>query len=93
VHTKGAEGAGYHSRSASFFVPAPVGLPVIDTTGAGDCLAGWFVAGLAAGLPPQENLRRAVTAASLSCARIGGQISFPDYATVASYLQNVESAA
>ncbi|HWJ73037.1 MAG TPA: carbohydrate kinase family protein [Kaistia sp.] len=93
IHTMGAEGARYCSEAATFTVAPPSGLAVIDTTGAGDCLAGWFVAGLAAGLPPQESLRRAVVAASLSCGRLGGQMSFPDRAAVLSLLQIVESAA
>ncbi len=61
--------------------PRAVG-PVIDTTGAGDCLAGWFIAETLAGLDPINALTSAVAAASLSCTRVGAQASYPDRSEV-----------
>ncbi len=57
-------------------IPAPE-VSVVDTTGAGDCLAGWFVAGRLRRLTAAAALRQAVLAASLSCGRTGAQSSFP----------------
>jgi ribokinase len=77
VLTRGPQGAtlvGPDGRNLS--APAPQ-VKVVDTTGAGDCLAGWFVAGRLAGLDEEAALRRAVVAATLSCGRAGAQSSFP----------------
>jgi ribokinase len=77
VLTRGPEGAtlvGQDGRRV--LAPAPP-VKVVDTTGAGDCLAGWFVAGRLAGLEEAAALRRAVVAATLSCRRAGAQSSFP----------------
>jgi ribokinase len=57
-------------------VAAPPG-QVLDTTGAGDCLSGWFVAGRLAGADAISALRQAVAAATFSCGRAGAQASFP----------------
>lgn len=57
-------------------VPAPKKNPV-DTTGAGDCLIGSFVAGLALGFAPEKALRFGITIASESVTRAGAQTSFP----------------
>jgi ribokinase len=70
----GAELVGADGRR--YAAPAPPA-QVVDTTGAGDCLAGWFVAGRLAGLAEDVALGRAVIAATLSCRRVGAQSSFP----------------
>jgi sugar/nucleoside kinase (ribokinase family) len=44
---------------------------VVDTTGAGDAHSGVFLAGLAAGLTPEEAARRANVAAALAVTRPG----------------------
>jgi sugar/nucleoside kinase (ribokinase family) len=44
---------------------------VVDTTGAGDTHSGVFLAGLAAGLPPEEAAGRANAAAALAVTRPG----------------------
>nr|WP_236638008.1 PfkB family carbohydrate kinase [Mangrovicoccus ximenensis] len=56
---------------------APAALPIADTTGAGDCLAGWFLACRARGLGPEAALNDAVTAATLSCGSVGAQAGYP----------------
>lgn len=49
----------------------------IDTVGAGDTFCGYFGAGLAAGLPLEQALRRAAAAGSLACLKKGAQPSIP----------------
>jgi ribokinase len=77
VLTRGPEGATLVCPDGRCLTaPAPP-VTVVDTTGAGDCLAGWFVAGRLAGLDDEATLRRAVIAATLSCGRAGTQSSYP----------------
>lgn len=52
-------------------------IKVVDTTGAGDCLAGWYVSGRIKGHAPALALEKAASAASLSCTRRGGYSSYP----------------
>lgn len=81
VRTGGARGADLHrpgEATTSIQAPFIDTASIIDTTGAGDCLAGWFVAELAFNTDPVTALRRAVTAASLSCRGFGGLLSYPD---------------
>lgn len=84
VLTDGPAGARWTvPGEAEVVVPVPPGSPpVVDTTGAGDCLAGSFVARRLAGAPPLTALRYAVAAASLSCGRVGGLASYTDQAGV-----------
>lgn len=83
VYSLGAVGARLRTPTDDVVVHAPrSGRPVVDTTGAGDCLAGTYVSGLLFGLPPIESLRRGVTAASLSCRGLGGPASYPNPADV-----------
>ena len=85
IRSRGPLGAEYHGRGRALVARPPAGLPILDTTGAGDCLAGWFLAGQAAGWPIETALARAVTAATLSCARIGAQTGYPGLAEVQSF--------
>ncbi|MBL7502003.1 ribokinase [Frankia nepalensis] len=52
-------------------------MPVVDTTGAGDCFCGTFGASLAVGLEPASALARANTAAGLAVGRFGAGPSMP----------------
>ena len=76
VETRGEKGARLHLAGGVEDVPAPGG-PVVDTTGAGDCLAGWFVARRLHGACPRAALETAVIAATMSCSRLGTQASYP----------------
>ncbi len=76
VRTLGAGGAEAARGGAQVRFPAqPV--TVVDTTAAGDCLAGIFAAALDRGALPGDALRRAVVAAGLCCTRAGSQGSIP----------------
>jgi ribokinase len=76
IRTRGADGASWHTSEAHYTVAAPRGA-LVDTTGAGDCLAGWFIGERLAGKALVEALHRAVHAATLSCADLGGSRAFP----------------
>jgi ribokinase len=76
VATRGPAGAVLYQSDETVAVAAPsVGL--LDTTGAGDCLAGWFVAERLRGAVPADAVRHAVAAATFSCGRFGAHASFP----------------
>ncbi|MDT5151969.1 MAG: ribokinase [Mycobacterium sp.] len=87
VYTLGALGARLHTVDRHTVVdPTALPGPVVDTTGAGDCLAGTYVAGLLLGRDPVGALQHAVAAASLSCCRLGGPASYPAPAEVSAKL-------
>jgi ribokinase len=60
----------------------------VDTVGAGDTFCGYFGAGLAAGLPLGEALRRAAVAGSLACLKPGAQPAIPLSGEVDAALQS-----
>lgn len=65
----------------------------VDTTGAGDTFTGFFLAGLAAGLPLAACMRRAAMAAAISVSRPGAAGSIPSGAEVDSALQRAAQNA
>jgi len=82
VITLGAKGALLANAQGSRRFPAPRVRPV-DTVGAGDCFTGWLAVGLAEKLPIEDNLRRALRAASLAVTRPGAQAAMPRRTEVA----------
>ncbi len=76
IVTLGDAGLIAATPDGDFTVPALKIVPV-DTVGAGDTFCGYFGAGLAAGLPLEEALRRAAAAGSLTCLKKGAQPSIP----------------
>ena len=85
--TRGAAGAEYRDLASgrTLFQPAFAVSPV-DTTGAGDCFAGWFAAGLARGEDPATALRHAAAAAALQVTRPGAGDAMPERAEVLRFL-------
>lgn len=81
VVTKGAEGAVLHHAGVT---TAQRALPVevVDAAGAGDALAGAYLAGRLAGDEPLRALRTGVAAAGLSCRGRGCALSYPPRADV-----------
>ena len=78
IETRGPEGAVIHRTDGSEeLVPAP-NVPVVDTTGAGDCFNGVLAAGLALGTELTAAVRDAVLAASLSVGTAGAREGMPD---------------
>ena len=85
--TRGAEGAEYRDivRGECLHQPA-FAVDAVDTTGAGDCLAGWFAAGLDRGEDPATALRHAAAAAALQVTRPGAGEAMPGRAEVMAFL-------
>jgi len=84
VRTDGAAGARWCVPAEQTTVAVPEAVTaIVDSTGAGDCLAGTFVAQRLLGHGPLAALRYAVTAASLSCGRLGGQSAYAGHAEIA----------
>lgn len=85
--TKGVKGAEYRDlrRGKTWHQPAFPVTPV-DTTGAGDCFAGWFAAGLDQGCDIPRALRHAAAAAALQVTRSGAGPAMPDRDEVAHFL-------
>ncbi|ETA51703.1 carbohydrate kinase family protein [Ponticoccus alexandrii] len=79
LRTRGPAGATLYrpDGSESANASCPKDMPIVDTTGAGDCLAGWYLARHLAGAPPQEALRLAVTAATRACGFPGTHAGYP----------------
>ncbi|TFV55302.1 carbohydrate kinase family protein [Geodermatophilus sp. DF01-2] len=65
--TDGADGWQLFAPDGSTVPGAALPVAVVDDTGAGDCFAGTYLAGIDGGLPPVTAARRAGVAASLSC--------------------------
>jgi 2-dehydro-3-deoxygluconokinase len=85
VLTLGAAGAAVCVDGLWTEVSAP-DVTVVDTAGAGDALAGAYLASRLAGADAPAALRVGVTAASLSCRARGCALSYPDADGVAALL-------
>ena len=66
----GAEGCAVFSDGVEFRVPA-FEVEVLDTTGAGDCFAGAYLAAIQRGCPAEEAARMANAVGALSVRRVG----------------------
>ncbi|AGT10079.1 ribokinase [Paracoccus aminophilus] len=85
--TRGAEGAEYRDlRSGTTHEQAAFKVKAADTTGAGDCFAGWFAAGLDRGEDIPTALRHASAAAALQVTRQGAGNAMPERAEVMQFL-------
>ncbi len=76
IVTLGGDGVLAATPDGDLVVPALKITPV-DTVGAGDTFCGYLGAGLSAGLPLEQALRRAAAAGSLACLKPGAQPSIP----------------
>jgi len=82
IETRGADGAVVHRPDGSEeSIPAP-SVPVVDTTGAGDCFNGVLAARLAWGTELPVAVRNAVIGASLSVRAAGAREGMPDFPTI-----------
>jgi len=77
VRTRGAKGVELYGRDEAYHAVVDSTAPVLDTTGAGDCLAGWLISKRIAGASVTDQLRYAAAAATYSCSGYGAQSSFP----------------
>lgn len=87
VITLGSRGAllSFEGKSQTF-EPMPID-PVIDRAGAGDALAGAFLALRAERTEPGQALATAIVVASLSCRHAGCALSYPDRSEVCASLE------
>ena len=76
VITLGANGAAIVAGSEVLTIRAPA-VDAVDAAGAGDALAGAYLAARIRGLDPEPALRRGVAAAALSCRAFGCALSYP----------------
>ncbi|TRW99658.1 ribokinase [Paracoccus sp. M683] len=85
--TRGARGAEYRDLRGGrqFEVPA-FQVDAVDTTGAGDCFAGYFVAGLDRNEDIPVALRRAAAAAALKVTRTGAGDAIPKLEEVEKFM-------
>ncbi|HEX6844041.1 MAG TPA: PfkB family carbohydrate kinase, partial [Actinomycetota bacterium] len=81
VITLGEDGAYVVDADGEELIDAPLA-DAVDTTGAGDCMNGVLAAGLLAGLPLRQAVRRAVVAASLSVQVAGAREGMPSAAEI-----------
>ena len=85
--TMGSKGAFVASANRVARVPA-FRVPVVDTTGAGDCFNGAFVVGYLNGWDVEACGRFASAAAALTVGAVGARTSLPDRAMVESFLSD-----
>ena len=76
ILTAGPQGAYYGFRTMRA-KGGIVDLPVVDTTGAGDCFSGYYLAARGRGLSIQDSLDIAGKAASITVSRKGAMESLP----------------
>ena len=84
--TLGKDGAVYVDAEQKVFQPN-FKVKAVDTTAAGDTITGYFLAGLADGLPMEEVLRMSAKASSIAVSREGAVPSIPYRAEVLEALQ------
>ena len=76
VLTLGKDGAVYSDGDEKYFQPI-FKVQAVDTTAAGDTFTGYFLAGLAEGMPIPEVLKRSARASSIAVSRAGAVPSIP----------------
>lgn len=91
VITLGARGA-LTTADGQSLAATPPAVTVIDTTGAGDALAGAFAVALDRNASLPRALAEGVAAGALACTRHGAQAALPDAAAIRAHAGQVESA-
>ena len=87
--TDGARGAWYAlGESPNMVMRQPVFAMdrIVDSTGCGDVFHGVYAAGIVAGLPPAERIRRAAAAAAMKTQKPGAQGGAPTLAQLEAFL-------
>ncbi|MDO5703758.1 MAG: ribokinase [Paracoccus sp. (in: a-proteobacteria)] len=87
--TRGAQGAEYRDLRSGRITHCPAfRVQPVDTTGAGDCFAGYFAAALDAGLTIADALRRASAAAAIQVTRPGAGDAMPTAVETDAFLKD-----
>lgn len=79
--TWGAEGVYWQDEYGQHHTTA-FDIEVVDSNGAGDAFHGAFALGIAQGMEPKENLRRASATGALTCLKNGARSAIPRKAAV-----------
>lgn len=87
VLTLGDQGAAFHDGTDTFFQDI-YKVKAVDTTAAGDTFCGYFIAGLALGLPHKTILSEASAAGALAVTKKGAAPSVPERKEVEEFLMN-----
>lgn len=87
IATLGAEGSLWAGPDGNLIRTAAAQVPVVDTTGAGDCFAGAFAVAWARGGDLRQAIVEATAAAGLSVQRAGAANSMPSEAQIQSALR------
>lgn len=88
--TLGKKGAVFADEKQKLYQPAfPV--EAVDTTAAGDTFTGYFLAGMAEGIPMEETLRRSAMASAIAVSRKGAVPSIPYRDEVLARLREAEA--
>jgi sugar/nucleoside kinase (ribokinase family) len=85
--TLGAQGAWGFTRQEQAFAPA-FKVPVVDTTGAGDCFHAAFLKAYLDNQPLEDGLRFANAAAALSIQKVGARAGLPTQSEVENFLSH-----
>jgi ribokinase len=80
VITIGPDGAYWADDSGEGHIPTPVGVDVVDTTGAGDAFVGALASSLARGMGLAAATELGVSVGTYSVGRPGAQSSYPSLA-------------
>ena len=91
--TLGPEGSLFWRPDRMVRVPAFSGMPVVDTTGAGDAFHGAFAAYFLEGRDPFDCARFASAAAAVKCGLLGARAGLPDRAAVEAFLRRQKDAS
>jgi len=91
VITLGARGA-LTTADGKCLTAVPPAVTAVDTTGAGDALAGAFAAALDRNSSLPRALAEGVAAGALACTQHGAQTALPDAAAIRAYAGQIESA-
>ena len=85
----GPEGCAVFSEDGDFTLPA-YEVEVADTTGAGDCFCGAFLAGLCRGSDIEQAARLATAAAAHCVQQVGGTVGLNDFETTRRWMKSRE---
>lgn len=86
VVTRGARGARWITEGEEELTVPAHSVDVVDTTGAGDCFAGYLVAALDEGAGPEAAMRLAAAASALQVGRAGAADAMPSRMEVETFL-------
>jgi ribokinase len=90
LFTLGSDGVVVRRRNNRTLAVRPPHIDVVDTTGAGDALAGAYIYGRLTGLNVDEAARLGCIAGALACRRLGAQSSLPSLDELRPYLADPE---